>query len=338
MTFPACLPDPDRLDPASVPSLRWGVIGPGWIAERFVRSVQRFTNQKIVGIESRDGNRAAAFARQFDIPRSFDGAMSDSPDIDALYIATPHPFHAAMARRGLEAGKPVLVEKPICVSAEETADLIKIAGKHDVFLMEAYWTDFLPKFSVLRKTLADGIIGDITTVLADHGEYFPPDHRIMRADLGGGPMLDLGTYVVGLATGILGRPDHVVAQSVPAASGVDGQTGMVLHYKSGAQAALHTTILSHTPCQATIGGRLGMITLPGKFYTPGPFTVIANDLKTNLVFEEPCSSYDGLHYQVEHMAWCIGQGLRQSPIRPLSASLMAMETMDRARIAGRHTR
>lgn len=160
----------------------------------------------------------------------------------------------------------------------------------------------------------------------------------MRADLGGGPMLDLGTYVVGLATGILGRPDHVVAQSVPAASGVDGQTGMVLHYKSGAQAALHTTILSHTPCQATIGGRLGMITLPGKFYTPGPFTVIANDLKTNLVFEEPCSSYDGLHYQVEHMAWCIGQGLRQSPIRPLSASLMAMETMDRARIAGRHTR
>lgn len=334
MTFPSRLPEPERLDPASVPSLRWGVIGPGWIAERFVRSVQRFTRQEIVGVESRDGERAAAFARRFGISRAFDGAMSDDPGIDALYIASPHPFHAAMARRALDAGKPVLVEKPLCVSAREASELISVARRRDVFLMEAYWSDFLPKFSVLRKALGDGIIGDVTTVLADHGEFFTPDHRIMRADLGGGPMLDLGTYVVGLATGILGRPDHVVAQTVPAPGGVDGQTGMVLQYERGAQAVLHTTLLSHTPCQATIGGRRGMITMPGKFYAPGPFAVLANDLKTRLDFEEPCSSYDGLHYQVEHMAWCIGRGLRESPVRPLDKTLLTLEIMDRARSPG----
>lgn len=335
MSFPSTLPEPDRLDPASIPSLRWGVIGPGWIAERFVASVQKFTTQKIIGIESRDGARAAEFARRFSIPHAFDGDMCDHPDIDALYIATPHPFHFDMARRALEAGKPVLVEKPICVAAHELDSLIALAKRRDVFLMEAFWTDFLPKFSVLRKVLQDGLVGDVTSVLADHGEFFLPDHRIMRADLGGGPMLDLGTYVVGLATGILGRPDHVLAQTTPAESGVDGQTGMLLHYRSGAQAVLHTTLLSHTPCHAVIAGRKGMITMAGKFYTPGPFIVQANDLSTQCVFDEPRSAYDGLHYQVEHMAWCLGQGLKQSPIRSLSASLLTLETMDRAREAGR---
>lgn len=255
MPFPSALPEPDRLDPASIPSLRWGVIGPGWIAERFVMAVQRFTRQKIMGVESRDAARASEFARRFAIPHAFDGGMSDHSEIDAVYIATPHPFHFDMARRALESGKPVLVEKPICVSAVELEALIVLARKHDVFLMEAYWTDFLPKFSVLRKLLRDRAIGEVTSILADHGEFFPPDHRIMRADLGGGPMLDLGTYVVGLATGILGRPDHVMAQTIPAQTGVDGQTGMILHYRKGAQAVLHTTLLSHTPCQAVITGR-----------------------------------------------------------------------------------
>ncbi|WP_336985074.1 Gfo/Idh/MocA family oxidoreductase [Asaia sp. HN128] len=338
MRFPVSLPEPDCLAPSAIPALRWGVIGPGWIAERFVQSVQRFTNQKIMGIESRDGARAAAFARRFDIPHSFDGAMSADPRIDALYIATPHPFHFEMARRAIEAGKPVLVEKPLCVSAAEARELVELARARHVFLMEAYWTDFLPKFSVLRKVLAEGLIGEIVTVMADHGEFFPPEHRIMRADLGGGPMLDLGTYVIGLATGILGRPDQVMAHSTRAESGVDGQTGMLFQYRGGAQAVLHTSLLSHTPCGAVIAGREGMITLAGKFYTPGPFVLSANDPSRTLTFDEPRSAYDGLHFQVEHMAWCLGQGMTQSPIRPLSASLLALETMDRARAAGHATR
>jgi len=198
-------------------------------------------------------------------------------------------------------------------------------------LMEAYWADFLPKFDVIRQLLADGALGSVRTVIADHGEWFGPEHRILRPDLAGGPMLDLGTYPVALATKVLGRPARVLATGEDAPSGVNGQASMLLVHPDGAQSVLHTSLLAHTPGNAVISGTGGMLTIPGRFYTPGPFALIANDLKTRLDFEEPRNHYGQLHHEALHFAACVGEGRTESPIRPLSDSILTLEVMDEAR-------
>jgi predicted dehydrogenase len=149
--------------------------------------------------------------------------MMADPKIDVVYVATVHPRHLPDALAAIEAGKHVLVEKPLALNASEARRLKEAARRKGVFLMEAFWSAFLPKFDVIRQLLADGALGSVRTVIADHGEWFPPEHRIMRSELAGGPMLDLGTYPVAFATQVLGRPDCVMATGEDAPSGVNGQ-------------------------------------------------------------------------------------------------------------------
>ena len=223
------------------------------------------------------------------------------------------------------------MEKPLALNAGEGRRLRDAARDRGVFLMEAYWADFLPKFDVIRQLLADGALGDVRTVIADHGEWFGPDHRIMRADLAGGPMLDLGTYPVALATGVLGRPDRILAAGEDVPGGVNGQCSMLLSHPGGTQSVLHTSILGHTPGDATISGTDGMLTIPGRFYTPGPFTLTANDLSTRLVFEEERNHYAQLFHHAVPLAGCVGEGRSESPVRSLGDSLLTLEVMDEAR-------
>ena len=246
-------------------------------------------------------------------------------------MSTVHNRHLPDALAAIEAGKHVLVEKPLALNAIEGGELRDAARRRGVFLMEAYWADFLPKFDVIRQLLADGAVGDVRTVMADHGEWFGPEHRIMRADLAGGAMLDLGTYPVALATKVLGRPERVVATGEAAPSGVNGQCSMLLSHAGGAQSVLHTSILGHTPGDAVISGTAGLLTIPGRFYTPGPFTLTANDLATKLVFEEERNHYAQLFHQAVHLAACVGEGLAESPVRPLTDSLLTLEVMNEAR-------
>ena len=223
MTFPKSLPVARILDPTRVPRLRWGISGPGWIAERVVSTLKEHTSQEILGVQSRDPARAKAFAEKAGIPQSFAGNdMMADPKIDVVYVATVHPRHLPDALAAIEAGKHVLVEKPLALNASEARQLKGAARRKGVFLMEAFWSAFLPKFDVIRQLLADGALGSVRTVIADHGEWFPPEHRIMRSELAGGPMLDLGTYPVAFATLVLGRPDRVMALGEDAPSGVNG--------------------------------------------------------------------------------------------------------------------
>jgi predicted dehydrogenase len=321
---------PDR---ARVPRLRWGIAGPGWIAERFAASLRAEGSQEVVAVQSSDPARAEDFAERLGVARSYAGQdMLGDPAVDVVYVSTVHPRHLADALAAIEAGKHVLVEKPLALSEPQARRLQDAARAKGVFLMEAYWTDFLPKFDIIRQLLADGAIGSVRTVLADHGEWFAPGHRILRRDLAGGPMLDLGTYPVAFATKILGRPDKVLASGEPVPNGeVNGQASMLLSHRGGAQSVLHTTLLTHTPCEAAIAGTEGMIAIPGSFYAPGPFTVTANDLQTRLAFEEPANRYDQLFHQAVHLAVCVGEGLAESPIRPLEDSCITLAVMDEAR-------
>jgi predicted dehydrogenase len=167
-------------------------MGPGWIAERFIDSIRRQTRQEVLAVASRDLARSTAFAAKQGIERSYGSyqeLVTDS-DLDVIYIATPHNAHYPCAELSLRAGRHTLVEKPIALNAQQAGELAGLAAKSGVFLMEALWTMFLPKFDVIRQLLEGGVLGQIHTVIADHGEYFTDDHRIMRHDLAGGPLLD----------------------------------------------------------------------------------------------------------------------------------------------------
>ena len=184
--------------------------------------------------------------------------------------------------------------------------------------MEAYWTDFLPKFDVLRQLLADGALGEIHTILADHGEHFAPDHRIMRADMAGGPLLDLGHL-----SGCVRHQDPGAARERssppgrPAPSGVNGQASILLSHADDAQSVLHTTLFSHTPCEAVIAGSLATLRISGSFYAPGDFTLTANDKVTQLHYREEPNRYEQLFHEAVHFAECVAHGSTESPIRPL---------------------
>ena len=323
---------PRTPDPMTAPALRWGILGTGWVADRFVPSLQRHTRQRVVAVGSRDGDRAAAFAARHRIPcayGTYDDLVGDG-DLDVIYVATTHRSHLPCARLALEAGKPVLVEKPLALDAEEARELAALARERGLFCMEALWTFFLPRFDVVRQVLDGGAVGEVRAVVVDCGERFSADHRIMRPELDGGPLLDLGTYPVALATWVLGEPERVVAAAQPHAGGVHGQIAAVMVHARGNQAVIHATILSDTPTSATIAGTDGTITLHGPFYQPGS-VVLTSAAGERTLFDEPAVAHDSLHFQAAAAARLIAAGQLESPIRPLRDSIATLEALDEIR-------
>ncbi len=330
--FPESLPPARTPDPRSAPSLRWGVMGTGWIADKFVTALIQHSSQQVVAVGSRGDSGAAAFAGRFGIGRaygSYESLVAD-PEVDVVYVATPHNVHLPCALLALEAGKHTLVEKPLALNAAQGREIAEVAQRRELFCMEAYWTAFLPKFDVLRQILDARVLGEITAVVADFGEWFAPEHRINRLELAGGPMLDLGTYLVSFVVDVLGSPDHVLARGVRTKGGVNGQTAMII--SRGTQlAALHTTISSNTPTAATIAGTRATITVDGPFYQPGGFTLTASDGHGSLRYDEPRIGHRGLHLQAAEVARRIHAGETGSPLRPLSVSIEVLRVMDEIR-------
>jgi predicted dehydrogenase len=164
-----------------------------------------------------------------------------------VYVATPHNFHDGQRLLALDVVKDVLVEKRIALNAVQAKEIAALATERGVYCAEALWTFYLPSYDVIRQLLDDGVLGDVRTVLADHGEWFPDTHRILRHDLAGGALLDLGTYPLALAAWVLGEPEQVVAvgQDVPGGE-VHGQVSAVLRHPGGAQSAINTTIMADT--------------------------------------------------------------------------------------------
>lgn len=333
------LPLPRTPDPREAPSLRWGVLGPGWIAHRFVENLQAHTTQQVVAVGSRGKQRAEAFAAQWSIPTAHGSyeTLLDDADVDIVYIATTHPSHRDNAIAALEAGKHVLVEKPLAVDAAGARDIVAAAAKADRFLGEAMWTKFLPKFDVIRQLLDAGALGEIRTVLADNGEFFTPDHRIYDATLAGGPLLDLGTYPIALAHLVSDSFTSVDARGQDAVPGLNGQISAILSDPAGNQAVLHTTILSDTPTTAAIIGRDATLHIDGPFYMPGPFTLtrhagLPSDPGRVLRYDEkPGRHSHGLHFSAVEAARLISQGRTESEIHPLRYAIATLEVADEIR-------
>jgi predicted dehydrogenase len=313
--------------------IRWGIIGTGGIASAFTGDLALLPDAHAVALGSRSQGSADAFGDRFGIARRYPSyeALADDPDIDAIYVATPHPGHHAAALLGINAGKAVLVEKPFTINAGEARDLIAAAQARGTFLMEAMWTRFLPHVIRIREVIASGRLGEIRSVIADHGQWFPknPDHRIYAPVLGGGALLDLGIYPLSFASMIFGTPTKVTAVSDVAFTGVDAQTSIVLQYGGGRQSISFTTLETRTANQAAINGTDARIEVDGVFYSPSSFSVISRDGAVER-FDIPHEGH-GLRHQAAEVGRCLRAGLTESPILTLAETLSIMETLDEVR-------
>jgi predicted dehydrogenase len=310
--------------------LRWGIIGTGRIAHTFASDL-RLTNEGVVAaVGSRSQPSAEAFGDEFDVPGRHGSyeALVDDPAVDVVYVATPHPMHFDNAMLALEHGKPVLVEKAFTMTAAEARELVETARTKNLFLMEAMWTRFLPHVVALRDLTAQGRLGRIVVVEADHGQWFEqdPTSRLFAPELGGGALLDLGVYPISFASMLLGTPDRITAMVDPTFSGVDGQASMLFGYASGAQAVLTCTSTARTATRACIAGTDGRIEIEGAFYAPTSFTLIGRGGETERF--EFASVGRGLHYQAAEVARCLREGLTESPAMPLDETVAIMQTME----------
>ena len=324
---------PDQQAEYAARPIRWGIAGTGRIAGEFAGDMPLLDEGTVVAVGSRAMDTANEFADRFDIPNrhaSYADLVAD-PEVDAVYVSSPHPMHCDNALQAIEAGKHVLVEKPITVNAAQARELVSAARERGVFLMEAMWTRFLPHIIDVRDVLASGALGDVRMVQASHGYYMAEDasSRLFAPELGGGALLDLGIYPVSFASMVFGRPSEITAVSAPAFTGVDAQTSMVFQYEDGRQVALVTSLEATLSNTATIVGTEARIEIDAAAYSPTSFSVITRD--GEVTRHEHVEPGQGLRYQAGEVARCLRAGLLESPVMSLDETVQIMETMDEVR-------
>ena len=313
--------------------LRWGFLGTGWIADVLVSDLG------LVGIRphavaSRSLSTAQTFAQARGIELTFGSyrELCESPEIDAVYVATPHPWHLENARLALQSGKHVLVEKPFVMNVREAEELIHLAGEHRVFLMEAMWSRFLPAQRELLRTIESGAIGEVLALTAEHSQNLPQHShaRLWENELGGGALLDLGVYPLALIQNLLGNPSKVMAVGSLANTGVDQAVQVSLGFDDGRVASFFTTQRVAGAANATVYGAAGRIEVHGPLW--GQFEFDVYDVDGN-----PTSHYSdsvtgtGRQLQVLAMQQAIAGGQLEHPWMPLQHTLEITQTMDEIR-------
>jgi uncharacterized protein (TIGR00369 family) len=316
--------------PVRYSPVRWGILGTGGIAAAFAADLRLTDSGVVVAVGSRSQASADRFADEFAVAGrhgSYESLVAD-PQVDVVYVASPHPMHRDNAILALRAGKHVLVEKPFTMNAAEARDIVREARERGLFAMEAMWTRFLPHVGVIRDWLASGLLGDVVTVTADHGQWFAEDagFRLFAPELGGGALLDLGVYPVSFASMVLGAPSRVVSISDPAFTGVDAQTSMLFGYDGGAQAVLTCTLRAKSPTRAAIVGTEARIEVEGDFYAPSAVTLRPRE--GDPVRVESAHEGRGLRHQADEAARLLAAGALESPLMPLDETISIMETMD----------
>lgn len=311
---------------------RWGILGLGSIARSFATGLQSLPDAQLVAVGSRTQEKADKFGAEFNAPNrhaSYEALASD-PDVDAVYIATPHSAHAEDALLCLDAGKAVLCEKPFTINAAQAERVVGRARETQIFCMEAMWSRFLPLMGRLRETLAQGAIGEARMLHADFGfrAGVNPESRLFNPALGGGGLLDVGVYPISLASMLFGVPDGATGLAHIGETGVDEQAGMVLRYGGGRLAVLSTGVTINTPQEAYLLGTNGRIKIHAPWWKPSAMTVSVGGKE-----EEVSAPFDGNGYQFEaqEVARCVRAGKTESDLLPLDETLQVMRTMDALR-------
>jgi predicted dehydrogenase len=307
----------------------WGILGAGRIAGRFASEARLVPGARLVAVGARSAERAAAFAAQNGIARAY-GSYADlvaDPDVDAIYVATLHPWHCEHTLLALDAGKAVLCEKPFAVNADQARRMIARARQRNLFLMEAMWTRFNPITVQVRQWLAEGRIGEPRMATIDFGfrAAWDPQSRILNAELAGGALLDVGVYVLAYASMIFGRPVQIRAAGHIGETGVDEQTAMALKYAGGQLASLTCAVRTATPQSARIDGTEGAIEVPA-FWRAETARLIRPQ-------QEPliATGDHGFRYEIAEVMACLAAGRTESPAMSLDETLAIAETMDEVR-------
>lgn len=337
--LPTSLPEPTLFLPGQgEPALRWGVLAPGKIAGAFAHAMHTHTRQRITAVGSRSLDRAEAFAAEHGIERAYDSyaALVGDPDVDVVYVAAPQSEHLTLGLLSIAAGKHTLIEKPLATNAADARALVSAAADAGVLLMEAMWSRYQPQAAVIRALVADGVLGDIHGVSADHGQAVPrdPEHRLYRRDLGGGALLDLGIYPIQLDSMVLGAPREITAVGGVTDTGVDAYSTLVLRHEGVAQSTLTTSLLTRTPTAAVIAGSEGRIEMAGPFHVPTTMTVADNEwFGRTLTWSDTTgvALMDGLAWEATALASFVGEGRTESPLHTLAETVSILETIDEAR-------
>jgi predicted dehydrogenase len=313
-------------------NFNWGILGPGGIARAFAKDLNFIQGHTIAAVGSRSLENAQKFEETFGGTAygSYEELVAD-PTVDAIYVATPHPAHHDNVILALNAGKPVLCEKPFAVNAKEAQAMVDAAARNSVALMEAMWARFLPHYAKVREIVDSGVLGPILSIHADHGQRLADQGiaRLIEPDLAGGALLDLGIYPVSFAHMILGNPAHINSKAVLTEKGVDAQTSMIFTYDSGAQAVLTTTMIEQTPCRAVVAGLNGWLEIDRTFYNPAAMRVVLND---GTVTEYP-NTYTGhgLREQAETFKRLVRSGKLESDILTWADTVDIMKSLDTVR-------
>lgn len=312
--------------------VRWGIVGTGNIATRLAETLTAMPDAELVAVGSRSQASAERFGRAFDIPHRHDShqALMDNPEVDAVYVATPHSQHCENTLMALEAGKHVLCEKPFAINAAQAKQMIDKAREKKLFLMEAMWTRFLPSYIKLRELLSQGVIGTPELVQCEFGFRLnaPPEHRLLNPDLGGGALLDLGVYPISLAFMVLGRPEQFETDALIGSTGVDEEAEVLLEYSDERRAELAASLRRPMNHNARIYGTDGYIEICSEFWRSQKLIVLAGDKEEHLSL--PFEGH-GDQFQVQEVHGCIREGRLESETMPLTETLEIMEVMDAIR-------
>jgi len=312
---------------------KWGILGPGGIANKFADSLAVLPNAILYAVGSRDINRARAFAEKHRFEKAYGSyeALANDRDVDIIYVATRHPQHEEAVLTCLNSGKPVLCEKPFAVNARQASRMIENARKNNIFLMEAMWTRFLPSICKTRELISNGAIGNVLHIGVDFGfrADVDPNSRLFAQNSAGGSLLDVGVYNVSFCSMIMGKqPDRVQSHLNIGGTGVDESASMLFNYSEGQSAQLISSIRMTTPHEAAIYGEEGYIKLPA--YWCGKTVVLNNkDGAREMVF--PFEDAAGFQFEALEAMSCLDKGLLESPDMPLDETLAVMQTLDRIR-------
>lgn len=313
--------------------IRWGILGLGTIAKAFAKGLTAVPDAKLVAVGSRSLDKATAFAGEFGAERAHGSyeALANDPGIDAIYVATPHPMHRADAILCLEAGKAVLCEKPFTVNLRELEQVVTVARRKKVFLMEAMWTRFLPVMVQVREWLKSGAIGEPRLVTADFGFRcgWDPQSRLLSPAYAGGGLLDVGIYTIAFAAMVFGaKPTRIGGVAHLGETGVDEQAAITLGYDKGGLASLTCGVRTETPQDARIDGTEGRITIAPTFWKAQRAVLTAGTRSETVEIPHRANGYE---FEAMEVGRCLRAGLTESPVVTLDESLALMRIMDELR-------
>lgn len=314
--------------------IRWGIFGTGTIAHKFASDLKRVQNAGLFAVGSRSLQNAEVFCKEFDVPLSFGSyeELAGCDGIDIVYIATPNHLHHPNTLLCLNNGKAVLCEKPFALNAKQASEMIDLARRKNVFLMDALWTKFLPHYQKMLEIVRSGELGEIKAVFANFGFQADatPDSRLLNPVMGGGSLMDIGIYNVFTALDVLGKPDEINVSISPAGQGIDEQCAVVFKYNNGAMASLFSSISANMETEVEICGTLGRLKLTAPFYdSASVLEYDAHGKKTVIKTEKEAGS--GYQYEARHATGCLLKESTQSTVVPHDYSILLMQTLDRIR-------